>query len=429
MCAFTHAKPLAVLLVLVSVLFLPSCGGDEGDTETGTTPYATTPYATGEGGTGASPSADLQGRIDAALAGGRELLLSAQDESGGWGDPETGMAPSVGFTALAVGALVGATPSTAVARDVAIGKALTWLASHQKEDGSIWDNPGFVNYMTSAAIGAFACAKIPAFRAVEVKARDFLAASQIAGDESDASYGGFPYKQGQGQPADLSNAQFALAALADAGLPEDDAVWTRALVYLDRVQNHSESNHYVTEVEIEGEKRKVGSGDDGGAVYYPGYSKAGYLERADGTWEARSYGSMTYALLKCLLLAGVDAEDPRVVAALGWILRNFTLERNPGFEATDDPAKAGQQGYYYYVFTVARTLAEYEALTKKPLEVRDAQGGVHAWRTGLAWELLKRRRADGWWVNEVSERWDEGAAVLATSYAMQALAELSGRHR
>ena len=80
---------------------------------------------------------------------------------------------------------------------------------------------------------------------------------------------------------------------------------------------------------------------------------------------------MTYALLKCLLLAGVDVKDPRVVAALGWITQNFSLDRNPGFEGAADPEKAGQQGWYYYVYTLARTLAEYERITQKPLVVKD----------------------------------------------------------
>lgn len=432
----THRSPIALtfsLVALAALLTLGACGGDEGDgganTPYGTTPYAQTPYGAGAGGQGGAFDAELRGRVDAALAKGRELLLSQQAENGGWGDAEIKVPPNVGYTAMAITAVIGATPSTEVAGHAGIRKALDLIASHQKEDGSIWDNPGFVNYATSASVGALSAAKVPAFRAVQVKARDFLAQSQIAGDEADPSYGGFPYKQDQGQPADLSNVQFALTALADAGLPKDHPVWTRALAYLSRMQNRSESNEYVAEVEVEGEKRTVKSGDDGGAYYHPGNSKAGYVKRADGTYEPVSYGSMTYALLKCLILAGADAKDPRVIAALGWITENFTVLRNPGFEASVDADKAGQQGYFYYVFTLARTLAQYEALTKKPLLVKDAAGQAHDWRAELARAILDRQRADGWWANDVSERWEEGAPVLATSYALQALAELNGRYR
>jgi hypothetical protein len=426
-------SPLLLALALAVPLILPACGGkEEGGSTQGNateTPSAGG-YAGGAGGSAAGLSADLQRRVDEAMAKGRALLVGAQDaDTGAFGDPEQGLPPNVGYTALATGALIAATPSSRVAGDAAIKKGLDWLAHQQKEDGSIFDNPRFVNYMTSAAIGPFAYAKLPEYARVMAKARDFLVASQIATDPKDPSYGGFPYVDEDPGPADLSNLQFAATALADAGLPADSVVWKRIETYLKRAQNRSESNDARVEIEIDGKKVTAVSGNDGGAGYGPGMSKPGFIERPDGTVEPRSYGSMTYALLKCLLLAGVDAKDPRVAAALGWISRNFTVGRNPGFESTADPAKEGQQGFYYYVFTMARALAEYERLTKKPLEVKDASGKSHDWRSELAEELLKRRRADGWWVNTVADRWDEGSVVLSTSYAMQTLAEISGRFR
>jgi len=430
MRAQISSRTAPLVVGLVALALLAACG-DEGKPEQPTTGYTASgqpPYAAGPGGRSGAFDAKLQKAVDEAVAKGRANLVGAQQGDGAWGDPETNTPPNVGFTALAVTAVIASTPSTEVAGDVGIRSALDYLAAHQKEDGSIWDNPAFVNYQTSACVGAFAAAKLPAYRQVQAKARDFLVQSQIAGDQNDPSYGGFPYKQDQGQPADLSNVQFALTALADAGLPKDHVVWQRALVYLSRVQNRSESNDYTTTVEIEGEKRTVKSGDDGGAYYMPGSSKADYVRRSDGTYEPRSYGSMTYALLKCLMLAGAKADDPRLLAALGWISANFTVARNPGFEAATDPERAGQQGWYYYATTLARTLAQYEALTKKPLVVKDAAGTEHDWRAELAQALLDRQREDGWWVNEV-ERWEEAAPVVTTSYVLQALAEIGGRFR
>jgi squalene-hopene/tetraprenyl-beta-curcumene cyclase len=427
--------PLLGILLLAALVLLPSCGDDadepKGDTPYGAdTPYGTqTPYGAGAGtGPGTGLSADLRKEVEAALAKGRALLLSMQEENGSWGDASIGWPADAGFTAMAVTAVISATPAMDVGSDAAIRKALDFLVAQQKDDGSVYDNDAYVTYQTSAATGAFATAKIPAYRENQVKARDYLVQSQIAAGQDDPSYGGFPYKQHQGQPADLSNVQFALTALADAGLPQDHVVWQRAQAYLARVQNRSESNDYVTEVEIDGEKRTVKSGDSGGGIYHPGNSKAGYIKRNDGTYEPASYGSMTYALLKCLILAGVDAKDPRVLAAMGWLTRNFTLERNPGFEAAVDPEQAGQQGFYYYLFTMARTLGEYEALTKEALVVTDAEGAKHNWRAELARKLLDRRGEDGWWTNPV-DRWAEASRVLVTSYALQALAEVSGRHR
>ena len=54
---------------------------------------------------------------------------------------------------------------------------------------------------------------------------------------------------------------------------------------------------------------------------------------------------MTYAGLKSFLYAGVGKDDPRVVAALGWIKRHYTLAENPG---------QGQSGLFYFYQTFAK---------------------------------------------------------------------------
>jgi squalene-hopene/tetraprenyl-beta-curcumene cyclase len=365
---------------------------------------------------------DLDRKAGGAMARGRTWLVGTRDAgAGSWGDK----AAAVGYTAMAVSALVGGTPREAVANDPAIAKGLEFLAASQKPDGSVYANAMFVNYETSAAVSAFATAKLAKYADVQKRAREFLAASQIAGDEASADYGGFPYKQGQ--PPDLSNMQFALTGLHDAGEAADSPVWKRSLVYLGRVQNRSESNAFAAKGKVKDETVDVVSGNDGGAVYMPGDSKAGLVKRPDGKYEAKSYGSMTYALLKCLLFAGVPVDDARVKAAVAWISRNFTLDRNPGFETAPDAAKAGQQGYYYYLFTMTRALATYEKATRKPLLVEDEAGGKHDWRREVAAKIVSLQKADGSWVNETASRWDEGDARLATSYALHALAICQGR--
>ena len=163
--------------------------------------------------------------------------------------------------------------------------------------------------------------------------------------------------------------------------------------------------------------KAIKSGDDGGSAYAPGDSKAGNVKLPDGTEVPRSYGSMTYALLKGYLLAGLPKEDPRVEAAWGWLRKNYTLEVNPGFETSSDPA-AAYQGLFYYFHTMARALDLYgdEA-------VEDASGTAHAWRGELVGRLIALQRQDGSWVNENAERWYEGNPVLATAYALLALDE------
>jgi squalene-hopene/tetraprenyl-beta-curcumene cyclase len=417
--------------VLLPLLALGACGDEKPGDEGGPGERVTTPY--GADGSDLCPGADtLDARVDAALAQGRDLLLSWQNADGSWGDPGIGMATSVGYSAMAAQALIGATPKEARGSDPAVKKALAFLAANQKPDGSIHDeaSQGHKNYTTSAAVGAFAAARVAEFVPVVAKAKDYLVASQFQENPEDLNFGAFPYSSRSPRPADLSNVQFAAQALADAGLPADHPAWSRILTYLAKVQNRSETNRIRVERDADGDEATtevVVSGNDGGSAYAPGLSYAGWDRNADGTWRPRSYGSMTYALLKCLLLAGVDAKDPRVVAALGWIAKNFAVDRNPGFEGTKDPATEGQQAYYYFVYTASRTLAEFERIAKEPLPVTDATGKSHDWRRDFAEALLARRGKDGSWRNEIAERWEEGSAVLATSYALVSLAVARGR--
>ncbi len=67
---------------------------------------------------------------------------------------------------------------------------------------------------------------------------------------------------------------------------------------------------------------------DGGFYYTPaagGQSQAG--EAAGGG--LRSYGSMTYAGLKSMIYAGLTKDDPRVVAAMNFIRKNYSADRQP----------------------------------------------------------------------------------------------------
>src|SRR6185436_11790799 len=143
---------------------------------------------------------------------------------------------------------------------------------------------------------------------------------------------------GSTERPDLSNLQMALEALHDSGLSKDDPTFQKALTFLQRCQNRSESN----DVSIVDGKLTIVAGDDGGAAYAPGDSKAGFVELPDGHKIPRSYGSMTYALLKCMIFAGLAKDDPRVKAAFDWCQKNYTLDVNPGFVSGADPTAAYQ---------------------------------------------------------------------------------------
>jgi squalene-hopene/tetraprenyl-beta-curcumene cyclase len=183
-------------------------------------------------------------------------------------------------------------------------------------------------------------------------------------------------------------------------------------VFLQRCQNRSESN----DLELERDGVTIRSGDDGGAAYAPGDSKAGTTKLADGTEMPRSYGSMSYALLKGYIFAGLQKDDPRVQTLWKWLQANYTLDLNPGFVASDDPT-APYQGLFYYFHTMAKALDLFHEEV-----IVDGSGVPHNWRAELAGRVVAMQsKADGSWVNENAPAWWEGNPVLATAYALLTL--------
>ncbi len=338
------------------------------------------------------------------------LFLLATSEDGLWGAPGQ---PDLGLTAMALGALQELpTPRDEGVQQV-IDQGLKWLAAHQDEAGAIHDGK-LKNYLTSASILALAKSGDATYSEAIQKAMRFLVSLQADEGEGytdgDLYYGGIGY--GGDERPDLSNLQMALEALDAGGLDKGDAAFKRALKFLERTQNRSESN----DVNIEDGGVTIRPGDDGGSGYAPGDSKAGFETLADGTKIPRSYGSMTYALLKGFIFAGLPKDDPRMQAAWKWIREHYTLDVNPGFEATGDPA-APYRGLFYYFHSMARALDLYGEET-----IVDGQGKSHAWRSQLCGRLIAmQRKDDGSWLNENAPSWWEGNPVLATSYALLSL--------
>ena len=341
-----------------------------------------------------------------ALVRGAAFLLEQRNAEGLWGfqgqaDP--------GITAMVTTGLLGQPAPRAPEVQQAIETALDWLKSLQKEDGGIHLGQ-LANYVTSASVMALARTGREEDREAIERAKRFLIGLQADEGEgyesSDRFYGGVGY--GGDERPDLSNLQMALEAFHDAGVPSDDEAYRKALAFLERCQNRSESN----DLELPDGDARIVSGNDGGSGYAPGDSKAGFVELKDGRKIPRSYGSMTYALLKGYLFAGLPKDDPRVEAAWGWLTEHYTLDVNPGFESSPDPT-AAYQGLFYYFTTMAKALDLYGEET-----ITDASGGKHPWRAELCGRLVSMQRQDGSWVNANASRWFEGNPVLATAYGM-----------
>jgi len=350
--------------------------------------------------------------VDAAILRGARFLLK-QGSGGRFGGPA---GPDAGLTAMTLSALLAVPQPRPGDVQEAIDAGLDWLVGLQNEDGSIHDGK-LANYITSAAIMALAGGGHERHVEAIARARDFLL--QLQADEGEGYGADHPYYGGIGyggdERPDLANLQMALEALSEAGLGPDDEAFQRALRFLERCQNRSESSD-LGELGLIDDGATMRPGDDGGAAYMPGNSPAGYVELDDGTKIARSYGSMSYALLKGYVFSGLEADDPRVAAVWSWLQENYTLDVNPGFEHAGDPT-AAYQGLFYYFHTMARALDLFGAEV-----LVDARGREQHWRGQLCGRLLAMQsKLDGSWVNENAARWWEGNPLLATSYALLTL--------
>ncbi|MBM4059792.1 MAG: hypothetical protein FJ265_01675 [Planctomycetes bacterium] len=336
--------------------------------------------------------------------------------------------PDPGFTALGLLALQTKPKASRSAEEQAtLEKGLRWLLDQQEPDGTIGKQ--VPNYTTCAAVAALARWGDPTARPALEKAQKailgFQNIEQSGYDRRDPDYGSIGY--GNSQRGDLSNLHFSLEALRTTGLPADHEAFQKALVFLQRTQNLKATNDFsgkVKDPDRQGQVIDVTPGDDGGASYYPGNSNAGYLVQPDGRSVPRSYGSMTYSLLKSYTLAGLPAGDQRVLAAVKWIQQNWDLATNPGA----DPAlgeKVKYQGLFYYYMVLAQALdlaGLQQVSVPGPKDEKGQPTTVQVdWRKALRAQLEGMQRPDGSWLNGENGRWYENLPLLCTCYAMVAL--------
>ena len=334
--------------------------------------------------------------------------------------------PDPAFTGFGLMALQSkpASKRTAAEQDV-IDRGLRWLLTQQNEDGTFGQQ--VTNYTTCVVVGALSRwpdpSKAQALKRAQKAILMFQNTESGGYSPGDRDYGSIGY--GNSQRGDLSNLHFSLEALRETGLPEDHEALKKAIVFLQRTQNLKSSNDFsgrVPHPDREGETLQVVSGDDGGASYYPGNSNAGYTVNPDGTAIARSYGSMTYALLKSYTLAGVKGDDPRVKAAVKWIQDNWTLAVNPGSDpAMGEKVKYAGLFYYYMVLGQALDAAGVDTVTVSEATATGAEARQIDWRQALRDHLASIQQPDGTWINGKNGRWMENLPLLCTCYAMAAL--------
>ena len=267
-----------------------------------------------------------------------------------------------------------------------IGLAADWVVKQAKPNGSI-SGANTPTYNTALAIMGLNAVDAERFKTVIENGQNFLVGFQTDEDrkykKSDKFYGGIGY--GGDERPDLSNLQYALEALRKTSYDPNSDVWAKAQTFVTRCQNRSESND------------QEWATDDGGFVYAPGQSFAG------GT---RSYGAMSFAGLKSLILTRAKRDDPRVKAAWEWIRKNYSFTHHPGMDSTS---------YYYYIQTASEALTAYGEVN-----VPKEDGQSRHWTTDMAAQLMSLQKEDGSWSNPNKKYW-EGNAVFMTGRAIIAL--------
>ena len=344
---------------------------------------------------------EIQLAIDKALA----FLKTQQKDDGSWSaadpnHPALTALPLVAFQREPGGRYLKEQPEF-------MRKGYAFLRSHVQPDGGIYTK-GLSNYNTSAALLALLNTGDAKDEPLIKAAHDFIVGQQASGLTNPALDGGISYGPTgtSRQHPDLDNTLVGLEAIrafkaARPGVEVaagKDLNWAAAIDFVTRCQNLPGAN-----------KEPWASGDPankGGFIYFPGDSKAGEQALPDGRTALRSYGSMSYAGLLSFIYADLKKDDARVAAALDWLRQNYTLDENPGMQ---------RAGLFYYYHLMTKGLA---AAGVETLELPD--GRKVDWKKDLALKLISTQNADGSWVND-NARWMEKDSVLVTSYCVMAL--------
>jgi squalene-hopene/tetraprenyl-beta-curcumene cyclase len=347
---------------------------------------------------GTSRAADRWDEIvDKAIS----FLKSSQNADGSWGTPPR----NAGVTGIVVTGLLQTGKVTA--DDPMVAKALKYIESlvNPKAGHIAGKDPaiGLQNYVTSVNVMALQAAnRADKYKAVIGDAVKFL--KQLQWDDGEGKkaeddyYGGAGYDS-KSRP-DLSNTQFFLDALKEAGVPSDDPSMKRAMIFVSRCQNLKSEHNTMP---------WAGKINDGSFIYSA--AGGGQTKTSDDpNAPLTGYGSMTYAGIKSMIYCGVGKEDPRYKKALEWVSNNYTLDANPGM-----PKELATRGLYYYYHTMSKTLSVMEVE-----EFTDSAGKKHNWKADLIAALGKRQKENGSWINE-NDRWMEGEPNLVAGYCLMTL--------
>ena len=281
----------------------------------------------------------LLAAIKSAIDGGSRWLSQHQNPDGGYGpygkEFRIENASDVGLTAYVLYAYSRNVRGYSEVDGPFISKAIDFLLARQQANGAFYDlrDPTLLNYKTSVVLMGLTRLGRTKYAEAISRGREFIKGQQFAEDQGydkvrHLSFGGIGY--GGGLRPDVSNTQFGVEALSDAGLSASDELWVRARTYLRRTLNSKEVDPLVASAGI-------GTTGDGGARYAPNDTRGPVETLDDGTRVFSSYGSMSYAALKSFLHARVDRRDPAVAGLFRLGVAKFQRPREPRHGAAGQP--------------------------------------------------------------------------------------------
>ena len=398
---------------------------------------------------GAAPAAsadavqiDYKAKATELINAGLDWLKANQSESGAWSDENYPGLSALGLWAMARSGRADLAESRA--------KAAAYISRYVQTDGSIYKpatggrgTGGLSTYNTAICMTALHAHDKVAFQKEILKAREFVASSQLEGDSTPGA-GGFGYDKptvgGRPQRADLSNTGLALMAMRLTQDVEDlrpgdsknaDVDWNAALAFVESMQIKAPGtpDDGAFGYEAAGERggprqgerrgpRPEGAKADGEArnpaetPKSPGDRDAPQEGGQGRKRESlRTFGSMTYAGLESMIYAQVDITDPRVRSTIEWAGRNWTVTENPG---------QGIRGLYYYYVILSKAL-----VLAGDTDLVSEDGTKIDWRKDIVEQLEKSKDAEGFWANDDNTFW-EGDPALVTAYAVLALESAIG---
>jgi squalene-hopene/tetraprenyl-beta-curcumene cyclase len=353
-----------------------------------------------------SLSDNLEQKALETMRKGVGWLQQQQREDGSWGNTNYPAMTALGLWAV--------TRSDHPDKAKIAAKAASFIEGFVQEDGGIyrvrtagWRSGGLATYNTALCMTALHSYDRRKYAPVILKAREFVAGSQLQGDSEDE--GGFGYEhvsENKRKRGDLSNSGWALMSmrltqdvedLRQEGSKHVDVNWDAALKYMGKLQNSDKDDeeHF------------------GGF----GYERRGFIgglftRKKDGVVKLRGYGSMTYAGLEAMIYAQVDRDDPRVRSAVEWASHHWSVDENPGM---------GNNGLFYYLNVMSKALSLYGAD-----ELTGDSDEPIPWKEQVVEKMAAIQRPDGSWVNTSNRFW-EGDPVLVTAYALLSLEYILGR--